>query len=73
MRVELSTGPAFKASEPVQILAGPYVNIPGYSYDVAADGRFLLLKSEYQDKRTSALEVIENWPALPGRAGSEAR
>ena len=73
MRVDLSTSPVFKTSEPVQVLQGPYVNIPGYSYNIASDGRFLLLKSEYQDRRSSQLEVIENWPALLGHASFEAR
>jgi serine/threonine-protein kinase len=64
MQVEITTTPEFHASEPKQVLKGPYVNIPGYSYDIAPDGRFLLLKSEFQDKKVSQIEVIENWPEL---------
>jgi serine/threonine protein kinase/Tol biopolymer transport system component len=64
MRVEIASTPSFHASQPVQVMQGPYVNIPGYSYDVAPDGRFLMLKSEYQDKKASQIEVVENWPAL---------
>jgi Tol biopolymer transport system component len=64
MEITISPGPEFHASPPVRVIRGPYVNIPGYSYDVSGDGRFLLLKSEYQDKKTSQIEVIENWPSL---------
>ena len=64
MRVDIASGPVFKASEPMQVVRGPYVNIPGYSYDIAGDGRFLLLKAEDQDRRSTQLEVVENWPAL---------
>lgn len=64
MRVDVSTRPGLKAAEPVEVFGGPFVNIPGYSYNVAADGRFLLLKSEYQSKTSTQLEIVENWPAL---------
>jgi Tol biopolymer transport system component len=64
MQVTISPGPSFHASQPTRVLQGPYVNIPGYSYDVSADGRFLLLKSDYQDKRTTQIEIIQNWPLL---------
>lgn len=42
----------------------PRANIPGYSYNVAPDGRFLLLKSEYQNKASTQLEIVENWRSL---------
>jgi serine/threonine protein kinase/Tol biopolymer transport system component len=70
MRVEIKSNPDFHASQAVPVLQGPYVNIPGYSYDVGADGRLLLLKSEYQDKKASQIEVIENWPALLNKTGN---
>ena len=64
MRVEVSLQSGIRTSDPVQVLQGPYTNIPGYSYDVAPDGRFLMLKSEYQDKKLYQLDVVENWPVL---------
>ncbi len=64
MRVDISATPEFHAGQPVQVLKGPFVNIPGYSYDVANDGRFLMLKSEYQDKKATQIEVVENWQGL---------
>jgi hypothetical protein len=45
----------------VEAIEGPYVKIPGYSYNVARDGRFLLLKSEYQSKPSIQLQIVENW------------
>lgn len=64
MQVEIGGGKEFTAGTPHVVLSGPYINIPGYSYDVARDGRFLLLKSDYQDRRITQIEVIENWPQL---------
>lgn len=64
MEVEIAAGPEFHSGTSRVILTGPYVNIPGYSYDVAPDGRFLLLKSEDQNRRITQIEVVENWPQL---------
>jgi Tol biopolymer transport system component len=64
MRAYLSTSPVLKAAGPIEMLRGPYVNIPRYSYNVAHDDRFLLLKSEYQRKPSPQLEIVENWRAL---------
>ena len=64
MEVEVTSTPEFRSGRPRQVITGPYVNIPGLSYDVAADGRFLVLKSEYQDKMSGQIEIIQNWPEL---------
>jgi eukaryotic-like serine/threonine-protein kinase len=64
MEVDISSGTEFHAGRPREVMTGPYINIPGYSYDVARDGRFLLLKSEYQALKITQLEVIESWPEL---------
>jgi hypothetical protein len=37
------------------------LNIPGVSYDVAADGRFLMLEENYPQPATTQLQVILNW------------
>jgi hypothetical protein len=41
---------------------GPFVNIPGWSYDVSPDGkRFLVVENEELDKPTTELAVITNF------------
>lgn len=39
---------------------GPYVNVPGFSYDVAPDGRFLLIKGADETPVTQ-LNLVLNW------------
>jgi hypothetical protein len=40
---------------------GPYRNVRGVSYDVAADGRFLLLEENDKPPPTTQLQAIFNW------------
>ena len=37
------------------------LNVPGVSYDVAADGRFLMLEEDYKQPQTFQLQAIFNW------------
>jgi serine/threonine-protein kinase len=61
MAAEVTTEPRFKASTPRMLFEGPYLNVPGVSYDVAADGRFLMLEENYKQPTTTQLKVILNW------------
>jgi len=61
MAAEVTTETQFKASTPHMLFEGPYLNVPGVSYDVAADGRFLMLEENYKQPTTLQLQVILNW------------
>jgi serine/threonine protein kinase len=62
MVVPISTEPEFKAGTPKMIFKGPYINVAGFSYDVAPDGqRFLVLKPQYDDSKVRVLHVVTNW------------
>jgi hypothetical protein len=56
-RVETSKG--FRAETPRRLLEGPYDIVPvfGQSYDVAADGRFLMLKFA-PNRPPSAIDLV---------------
>jgi hypothetical protein len=44
------------------LLKGPFLNVPGYSYDTATDGqRFLMLMPEQPETPITKLHVIVNW------------
>jgi hypothetical protein len=54
--------PEFKADTPKMIFKGPYINVGGFSYDVAPNGnRFLVLKPQYDDSKVRELHVVTNW------------
>ncbi len=56
----ITTEPEFKWEEPRELFRGNYINIPGHSYDMAPDGRFLLLQRE-QPLTITNLNVVLNW------------
>ncbi len=56
----ITTEPEFKWEEPQELFRGNYLNPGGHSYDVAQDGRFLLLQGE-QPLTITNLNVILNW------------
>ena len=61
MAAEVTTEPQFKAGTPRMLFEGPYLNVPGVSYDVAADGRLLMLEENYKQAPTTQLQAIFNW------------
>ena len=61
MVVPVSLQPTFKAGAPREMFRGPFINVPGYSEDVAPDGRFLMLIPEYSETPVTQLHVIVNW------------
>ena len=62
MVVTCTLEPTFSAGVPELLFSGPYVNVPGYSYDISPDGqRFLLLKPVSNARTASRLKVVKNW------------
>jgi serine/threonine-protein kinase len=61
MAAEVTTQPQFRAGTPRMLFEGPYLNVAGVSYDVAADGRFLMLEENYKQPPTTQLQAIFNW------------
>ena len=68
MAVGVSTAGEFVSGTPKQLFEGPYVLWPG-TYDVARDGRFLMLKAEPQ--LVNQLILVQNWfEELKAKTGS---
>ena len=61
MAVDVNTAQEFKSGSPLLLFEGPYLNIPGVSYDVAADGRFLMLEENFKQPPTLQVQAIFNW------------
>jgi serine/threonine-protein kinase len=58
----VTTGRAFAAAPAVALFDGPYVDSNGRWYDVAPDGRFLLIKPGWLSAgRDAPLYVVLNW------------
>ncbi len=56
-------GTRFRAGRPEVVVEGAYSNVPGLSYDVGADGRLLLLRTDGGTERPDHLNVILDWQA----------
>ncbi len=62
MAVKVDAEEEFSAEKPQVLFEGPYINIPGYSYDVSPDGqRFLVVEGPEQELAVGQLHVITNW------------
>lgn len=61
MAVEVTTEPHLKAGDPRKLFEGAYLNVRGVSYDVGANGRFLLLEENFKQPPTTQLHAIFNW------------
>lgn len=62
LEVQISTEPTFTIGSRKLLFHGPYINVPGYSYDISPDGkRFLLLKPLSNARTSTRLKVIKNW------------
>lgn len=62
MSVAVQTQPDFSAETPKFMFEGPYLNVPGVSYDVAPDGqRFMMLEESLKQPPTTHLNVVLNW------------
>ena len=56
MAVDISTTPGFAAGRPKRLFEGSYLLD---SYDVARDGRFLMIK--YEPRPVTQLNLVQNW------------
>ena len=62
MVVPVQTTPDFSIGKPRQQFEGAYLQISGYSYDIAPDGkRFIMAKGVNQQTTTTQLNVVVNW------------
>ena len=62
IEVEITTAPVFSIGKRRVLFSEPYMNVPGFSYDISPDGqRFLLLKPVSQERTTTNLRIIKNW------------
>jgi serine/threonine protein kinase/Tol biopolymer transport system component len=62
MAVAVATKPEFRADRPRLLFEGSYLNVPGYSYDIAPDGRrFLMLQPVAQEVTATQLNVVLGW------------
>jgi Tol biopolymer transport system component len=60
MVVDVKAAAEFSATPPRLLFTGPYVNVPGPSYDVGPDGRFVLIEGPPEAPVTH-LNVVLNW------------
>jgi Tol biopolymer transport system component len=61
MAVDVTTGDRFTAGEPVELFAGTYMaSANKWDYDVAHDGRFIMIKTPDED-RPREINVVLNW------------
>ncbi len=64
MVVSIDAKPNFTAGNPEVLFTGEYYSGPGRHYDVASDGRLLMLKEAEQTEEISARTqfiVVQNW------------
>lgn len=64
MAVEITTEPDFRSEAPIELWERPYFSqeIMAWNYDVAADGRFLMLGlAEESDTAPTQVNVVLNW------------
>jgi serine/threonine-protein kinase len=62
MEVPISVDPEFTAGKPRVALEGPFINVPGRSFDISADGnRFLVILDEGTEEFSRHVEVVLNW------------
>ncbi len=62
MSVSTTFQPTFRSSRPEVLFERPYLLLPSYpNYDVAADGRFLVIKENEQLTSATVMNVVINW------------
>jgi eukaryotic-like serine/threonine-protein kinase len=69
MAVSVGAGPTFDFKRPVVLFNSVYLHPPGspLSYDVGADGRFIMLKRVDTQTAPTPIQVVLNWTAALGR------
>jgi eukaryotic-like serine/threonine-protein kinase len=62
MSVAVQTEPEFRAEAPKILFEGPFLNVPGVSYDVMPDGQhFLMIEENQKQPPTTQFNVVLNW------------
>ena len=62
MSVAVQTQGEFRAETPKVMFEGPYLNVPGVSYDVMPDGQhFIMIEENQKSAATTQLNVVFNW------------
>ena len=61
LAVDMSTRNGFRAGRPRVIFEGPYLNVPGWSHDISADGQRHLVLLGPQEQTGGRLIVATNW------------
>ena len=64
LAVPVDTAHAFSAAKPVLLFEGRYIidfATLGLDYDVAPDGRFLMMKPSEEEQAPPRLNVVLNW------------
>jgi len=62
MSVAVQTQPEFRAEAPQVMFEGPFLNVPGVSYDVMPDGQhFIMIEENQKQAPTTQLNVVLNW------------
>ena len=63
MSVDVQPGAAFTFGRPKPLFAftPPYTPLTGRNFDIAADGRFLMMKSSATDTSQASLFVVSHW------------
>jgi serine/threonine-protein kinase len=73
MVVDVDTKGVFRAGTPHPLFTGPYElrTIPVRNFDVAPDGRFVLVKRRFVSSSPHEIVVVDGWTALdPARAAA---
>ena len=62
MSVAVQTQGEFRAEAPKVMFEGPYLNVPGVSYDVTPDGQhFIMIEENQKQAATTQLNIVFNW------------
>jgi serine/threonine-protein kinase len=59
--VDVKLGDSASFSAPRALFSGPYVNVPGWSHDVSADGKRHLVLLGSADESTDRLTIVTQW------------
>jgi hypothetical protein len=71
--VDVSTTGAFRVQRPRLLFRGPFLQVPGASHDISADGRRQLVLLGPVAETTNRLVVVTNWFAEVQRLAQPAR
>ncbi len=61
MKVDISLGSPVAVGKPENLFEGPFVNVPGYSYDVGPGAQKFLVLQEAGAGSSSEIRIVLNW------------